>query len=89
MSTPHLLLATTLALVLALCPPGAAAASKPPHPGTLLGSHPSAPANNARLALLKQRSKSTPLLKPKPGKIANSLNTHPGKIITINRRLPK
>ena len=89
MSTPHLLLATTVASLLALCSLGAAAASKPPHPGLLLGSHHSTSANNARLALLKQRSNSTPLFKPKPGKIANSLNTRPGKIITINRRLPK
>jgi hypothetical protein len=81
-------LGVLLALMI-LMPPGVRAASKPSHPGILLGSHPSAPANNARLALLKQRSRSVPLLKPKPGRIVNSLNTHPGKTITINRKLHK
>ena len=75
--------------MLALAPLGAGAANKPSHPGTLLGSHPSVTANNARLALLKQRSKSVPLLNARTARTANPLNSHPGKTITINRRLPK
>jgi hypothetical protein len=75
-----------LLVLLSLAPLGAGAANKPPHPGTLLGLHPSTHANNARQALLKQRSRSVPLFKPKPGKIAKSLNTHPGKTLTINRK---
>jgi hypothetical protein len=67
----------------------AQAASKPAKPGFLLGSHPSKDAKTARLSLLKQRTHAIPLAAPHPGKIANSLNHRPGKIIAIRRIHPK
>jgi hypothetical protein len=80
-----LLLAVSMTLSVSV----AQAASKPPKPGFLLGSHPSKGAKTARLALLKQRTHSIPFAAPHPGKIANSLNHRPGKIIAIRRAPPK
>jgi hypothetical protein len=86
------LLSGALLLVLALSSAQASAATKPhppSKPGLLLGSHPGAPAKNARLALMKTRSTAVPLNSPKPGKIVNSLNRRAGKTVTIHRTLPK
>jgi hypothetical protein len=65
------------------------AASKPPKPGFLLGSHPSKDAKTTRLAVMKQRTHTLPTVAPRPGKIANSLNHRPGKLIAIRRAKPK
>jgi hypothetical protein len=81
--------AVLIAVTMMLSVGVAQAASKPPKPGFLLGSHPSKDAQTARLALLKQRSHAIPLVAPRPGKIANSLNHRPGKIIATRRTLPK
>jgi hypothetical protein len=81
--------AVLLAVTMTLSVGVAQAASKPPKPGFLLGSHPSKGAQTARLALLKQRSHTLPLAAPHPGKIANSLNHRPGKIIATRRTLVK
>jgi hypothetical protein len=80
-----LLVAATMTLSVGV----AQAASKPAKPGFLLGSHPSKNAQTARLALMKQRSHTIPVAAPHPGKIANSLNHRPGKIIATRRTLPK
>ena len=81
--------ALLLAASFSLSPAALDAAPKPVKPAPLLGSHPSPTNKNARLALTKQRAGIVPLNGLRSVKVVNSLNPHPGKTITVGRKLPK
>jgi hypothetical protein len=81
--------ALLLAASFSVSPAAVNAAPKPVKPAPLLGSHPSVANKTARLALTKQRSGTVALNGVHSVKVVKSLNPHPGRTITVGRKLPK
>ena len=80
------LLLAALASALA---PAADAARTPKSTVPPLGSHRSIDDQNARLAVLKQRSQVLNRSDAKPGKTVQSLNRHPGKTLGLSSSATK